>query len=366
MPYHIVKKDGKFCVAKKSGQIMHCYDNKKAALKYLAALVINVEDATKAATGYSVTAHDKVNKLMRKRQRLEQVLNRSASIDLGKVDKEKRIVPIALSSEYPVDRGWYVEILSHDPGNVDLSRVNNRHPFLLNHNQDNQIGVIVDGSANIGTDRILRMNVRMGKSGQAEEIFQDILDGIRTHVSVGYEQTKELSVTRDEHGKETVIFAWKPYEASVVPVPADPTVGVGRGNGPIDFEKLCYQKTISELRASVFAGDRAKTLGIIQSLEEMLGIDLDQDSEIGESEAHKEIVTANEPAGPEGAGGGSEPDRDVPIPTTDQTPSTGATPEGQPGNEGPAKCPHCGSPVPDGNKHCTHCGMPMRDDVAEV
>jgi hypothetical protein len=76
---------------------------------------------------------------------------------------------------------------------------------------------------------VVRSKVRMSNCSRAEEIFQDILTGIRRHVSVGYEHTQELGSTRDADGIETVRFAWAPYEASIVPIPADPTVGVGRG-----------------------------------------------------------------------------------------------------------------------------------------
>jgi hypothetical protein len=43
MPYDIVEHDGKFCVQKRSGEIMKCYDTKEEARKYQSALYANVE-----------------------------------------------------------------------------------------------------------------------------------------------------------------------------------------------------------------------------------------------------------------------------------------------------------------------------------
>jgi hypothetical protein len=128
-----------------------------------------------------------------------------------------------------VHREFYREVLGHSPGSVDLTRLNDALPFLVNHNPNDQVGVIE--RAWLDPDRVVRCRVRMSASTRAEEIFQDILTGIRKHVSVGYEHTQELGSTRDADGIETIRFAWAPYEASIVPIPADPTVGVGRGFG---------------------------------------------------------------------------------------------------------------------------------------
>ncbi len=157
-------------------------------------------------------------------------LTRRAQVIRGGLNKSNRTVEIALSSECPVERGAYVEVLSHSPSDVDLSRINGSAPFLLNHNMDCQIGVVEPGSARLGMDKTLRCTVRLGTSHQAEEIWQDILDGIRAHISVGYSHTAELSSQRDAQGREVVRFAWTPFEASSVAVPADTTVGVGRSH----------------------------------------------------------------------------------------------------------------------------------------
>src|SRR5262249_31348336 len=110
---------------------------------------------------------------------------RTIDLTRGRIDKKARTVELSFSSEMPVDRGSYDEVLSHSPGDVDLSRLADGHPLLLNHDPGIQLGIVddvwIDGKKG-------RARVRFSKSAQAEEILQDVADGIRRHVSVGYER----------------------------------------------------------------------------------------------------------------------------------------------------------------------------------
>ncbi|MCK5438570.1 MAG: phage major capsid protein, partial [Gemmatimonadetes bacterium] len=89
-------------------------------------------------------------------------------------------------------------------------------------------------------DRRGRAKVRFSESVRGEEVFRDVIAGIRVNVSVGYriheiEIVKEgdpNSYSADETGRAT---DWEPLELSLVAVPADPTVGVNRSQGA-DFE----------------------------------------------------------------------------------------------------------------------------------
>lgn len=151
-------------------------------------------------------------------------LNRAA------IDVEARTVPIAFSSEEPYARWWGVEILSHDPGAVDLSRMNNGGAVLVEHTTRDHVGVVVQGSAVIDSDRTGRCVARYGKSTRSEEIFVDVQDGIRSLISVGYMIDELVLVKSDQKtGIDTYkATRWTPYEVSHVAVPADPTVGVAR------------------------------------------------------------------------------------------------------------------------------------------
>ena len=156
---------------------------------------------------------------------LGELVKREATFDTSSVNADKRTCELSFSSEMPVQRGDYMEVLSHDPADVDLSRLNDAHPLLLNHDPERQIGVVEQAS--IGADKRGHAVVRFSKSSLGEEIWRDVQDGIRRLVSVGYRRTKELaSEVRD--GVESVRFAWQPYEVSLVSVPADSSVGVGR------------------------------------------------------------------------------------------------------------------------------------------
>lgn len=151
--------------------------------------------------------------------------------EVGTIDVEKRTVGLAFSSETPVDRGYLIEILDHSNGSVDMDWVaSGRAPLLADHDPTMQIGVIE--SAQIGKDRIARAVARFGKSAQADAYFQDVVDGIRTNISVGYDIQHVVLEEETDVAATYRAMKWKPLEISLVSIPADKTVGIGRsGNG---------------------------------------------------------------------------------------------------------------------------------------
>lgn len=151
----------------------------------------------------------------------ELKLNREA------VNQEKRTVDVALSSETPVERWFGTEILDHGKGSVDLSRMEDGGAVLCDHDPTDVVGVMED--VHLDSDRVLRGTVRFGQSARAQEVFQDVLDGIRSKVSIGYDIQK-WEVTKGEKGASDTIRAtrWQPMEMSFVSIPADARVGVGR------------------------------------------------------------------------------------------------------------------------------------------
>ena len=73
----------------------------------------------------------------------EGVQYRSAQLEATpKIDAEARTVELAFSSENPVERSFGNEVLSHDEGAADLSRLNDGAPLLLEHDRAQQIGVV--------------------------------------------------------------------------------------------------------------------------------------------------------------------------------------------------------------------------------
>ena len=156
-----------------------------------------------------------------------EVVYREARIDLRAVDEESRTVELAFASEERVERWWGVEILDHSPGSARLERLNNGASLLMDHNTRDQIGVIE--SARIDKDRKARARVRFGRGARASEILADVLDGIRSLISVGYRIHEEVITSGMGNAPDEIrVTDWEPLEISFVAIPADATVGVGR------------------------------------------------------------------------------------------------------------------------------------------
>jgi hypothetical protein len=146
----------------------------------------------------------------------------SAVLVREKADEAARTVELSFSSEAPVMRGGWKEVLSHADGAMVLDRLNNGGPLLLHHDDEDQIGVVEKAWIEDGKGRAI---VRFSKSKRGEEVFQDVLDGIRRNVSVGY------AIDAYEEDTENKVFTatrWEPFEISLVPIPADNSVGVNR------------------------------------------------------------------------------------------------------------------------------------------
>lgn len=170
-------------------------------------------------------------------------ITRSASFERGTLNEESRSIELAFSSEAPVERGWGIEILGHAEGEMDRGWIGGgTAPLLLDHDPRQVVGVVE--SVTLGEDRKARALVRFGRSALAEEVMRDVADGIRTNVSVGY----ELLDIREEPAKkgQPPIYRavrWRPLEVSLVSIPADMSVGVGR-EAPASVEPK--PKTIQE------------------------------------------------------------------------------------------------------------------------
>lgn len=148
--------------------------------------------------------------------------------DASAINVEARTVELAFSSTEPYQRWWGTEILSHSPDAVRLGRLNNRAALLDNHDADELIGVVekawLDGAVG-------RAIVRFSKNAEAEAIFQDLIDGIRSKVSVGYLVHAYQLLSKSADTETYEITDWEPFEISIVSIPADDTVGVGRAMG---------------------------------------------------------------------------------------------------------------------------------------
>lgn len=158
-------------------------------------------------------------------------LFRAASIDVVRAADggDAARLELTFSSERPVERWFGVEILSHDPHHVRMDWLGSGHaPFLLDHDQSAEAQIGVVERAWIGDDRRGHAIVRMASSERAQAIMQDIEDGVRTNVSVGY-RVHRLELESDQDGVKVYrVTDWEPFELSLVAVPADAAVGIGR------------------------------------------------------------------------------------------------------------------------------------------
>ena len=151
---------------------------------------------------------------------------RACNISSGKIDEEKRTVDISFSSEEAVERSWGMEILDHSEGSADLSRLNNNAAVFIDHDGD-QIGVVKSANINSNEKRGYA-TIKFSKSVRGQEVFQDIIDGIRTNISFGYVIDRESM--EKESDRTFRVRRWTPYEISVVGIPADATIGIGRSS----------------------------------------------------------------------------------------------------------------------------------------
>ncbi|KAF3715738.1 HK97 family phage major capsid protein [Escherichia marmotae] len=155
--------------------------------------------------------------------------NQTRAINLTQInnaiDETDRTVELSFASEIPVVRDikgtLYNEILLCSPENVDLSRLNDGAPVLVEHDAMRQVGIVEN--ARVDMDKVCRATVRFSALGTANTIFGMIVEGIRPKVSVGY---NILDYYLD--GNDLIVSKWQPYEVSSVSTPADNSVGVGR------------------------------------------------------------------------------------------------------------------------------------------
>ena len=156
----------------------------------------------------------------------KEIVYRTLEIESTRADDKTRTVQASLSSEEPVERFFGSEILSHEPASVDMSRAADGLPLLFSHDPDQ----IVGKAENIRVDNArLRATLRFGNTTRASELWSLVRDGILTGVSIGYRILK-MEQTGETDSGETIFTAlrWQPLETSLVAVPADISVGVGR------------------------------------------------------------------------------------------------------------------------------------------
>jgi HK97 family phage major capsid protein/HK97 family phage prohead protease len=148
------------------------------------------------------------------------IQRRELSVEIRAVEGSDEM-EFSFSSEQPVERYFGTEVLSHEQSAADLSRLNDGAPFLWNHDRDAVLGVVREAA--IGEDRRGYTRIKWSRNAMAQEKRQDVDDGILRNVSFAY--SIDDVVERDGN---IVVTRWTPLEVSLVSIPADNSVGLGR------------------------------------------------------------------------------------------------------------------------------------------
>lgn len=171
--------------------------------------------------------------------------------------QESRRRTISFSSEEPYQRFFGMEILDHGENAVDLSRLNSVGVLLFNHNTDKVVGKVI--RAWVENQRGMA-EVEFDTDDDAEKIFGKVRSGTLKTTSVRYSVDAWEEVVAGKQSADgrftgpcQIARKWTPLEVSVVSVPADPTVGVGRADtGQTCAPLSVYERQIQANKNLIF------------------------------------------------------------------------------------------------------------------
>lgn len=159
---------------------------------------------------------------------------------------------VVISSDTPIDRGGYFEVLGHKPSEVDLSFAKNGLTLQLEHGGPHR-SYSPDPSFHLGDVTEIKLRSGEGKLGgvarfavdeacspQALLVKRDWQSKrpTRRFISVGMVQQFRSVTEAARAGESTIVrwTRWQPREVSVVAAPADPNASRERSAGLEEFE----------------------------------------------------------------------------------------------------------------------------------
>lgn len=149
-------------------------------------------------------------------------------------DENEKRFELSFSSEEPYTRWYGVEILDHSEGCMELSRLQSMGVVLFNHNTNKVLGKVEKAW---NEERRGKAVISFDDDDEAEVIRKKVSGGTLKGVSVGYsvDAWEEVAAgKKSSDGRFTgpcyIAKKWTPLEISIVSVPADSTVGVGRND----------------------------------------------------------------------------------------------------------------------------------------
>lgn len=153
---------------------------------------------------------------------------RAVAVEYRAADADMpEVFSASLSSEDPYRRWFGNEILDHGKDAVDLSRANDGLPLLFGHDAYSS-GSLIGRAENVRIEgRKLRADLRFYSTDEAQRVATMVREGHR-EMSIGYRVDSMLLDSKQDDDETYRVTRWMPFEASIVSVPADATVGVGR------------------------------------------------------------------------------------------------------------------------------------------
>lgn len=171
---------------------------------------------------------------------------------------------MSFASEQPVSRWFGSEVLQVDGASVNASRIENGLGVLLfNHNRSYVLGKILRYWVD-ETEHKAYAEVEFDDDEESERIWKKVLSGTLRGVSVGYgvDNWEEVGAGKTAtngrvQGPAYVAVRWSVAEISIVSVPADDSVGVGREMEQIEE---AGQPAVNEKREEQNMGEENKNL----------------------------------------------------------------------------------------------------------
>ena len=178
----------------------------------------------------STITKDELRKIPREQR---QMLPRQREATINSVNAEERKITLSFASEEPCPDFWGdPEILRCNDQAADISRFTaGVMPVLFNHNRDAVIG---------RPTRIWFENtkayaeIQFDDDEESTRIWNKVQSGSLRGVSVGYRVSEWRFIEKNQVSEDGIAGPawigerWAVYEISIVSVPADATVGVGR------------------------------------------------------------------------------------------------------------------------------------------
>lgn len=223
---------------------------------------------------------------------LPPVLTRASKIVSIGATSDTSPLRAALSSDNETP-GWFgPEVLVHSADAIDLSHLDDAGlPLTRNHREMGERGLPLGRilGLSIDADGVTRGDMHFDMDDpEAVAVRGKVVRGVAPHVSITYQPLEH-----EERDGTTYITRWRPLAASIVTIPQDPSVGVGRSLPTQEPAAMAATPTAPTVApgAVVQAGERQIANSIHTRARELAAVQPDFAAQVLDLAA----VVANEP-----------------------------------------------------------------------